>query len=425
MHIALLTRGGNWWLGGSQYIKNIAYALNSLPHERRKLLRVTVVIMPGSDVNNFRDLEGIADRIVNGEEAMKPHTISNRVRWKTKRTLGISNFPRLEEFLRNDKVDFAYPCRPNKSWLPDLRFADWIPDFQYDYYPDGSNPEEIAGRKAEWKYVSENVPCIVLSSESAEKDCVRLFPAAKGKTFVLRFRVWFPTEHLTRMPAPVLSEYNLPTRFFLVSNIFAPTKNHLVIFKALGLLQQEGIFPVVVCTGDLHDYRNPDFSNTVMQSINQSGASDQIRLLGILPRWQQIQLMRQAVAVIQPSLFEGWNTAVEEAHCLGKDLILSDIPVHREQNPPRATYFDATSPEALAQEMRCAWDRLQGGIDVSREKAALRNYQNLVDEFANTFLLLASQEKEEATGFFTHDLKRGSSPQEELPTLEEESQLVT
>ena len=45
--------------------------------------------------------------------------------------------------------------------------------------------------------------------------------------------------------------------------------------------------------------------------------------------------MRQSVAVLQPSLFEGWSTTVEEAKSIGKTILLSDIPVHREQAPPR------------------------------------------------------------------------------------------
>lgn len=390
MHIALLTRGGKGWLGGSQYTKNIAHALKGLPSAKRKTLRVTVVVMPGSDVESFKDIENVADRVVDGDVMMKPYSVPNRVRWKAKRTLGISVDPRLEEFLKRERVDFAYPCRPRKDLLPGLRFADWIPDFQYDYYPDGSNEVEIAGRKAEWTYVTQHVPRIVLSSESAERDCLRLFPVSRGKTFVLPFRVRFPTEHLQNRLTEVLNEYTLPNRFFLVCNLFAPTKNHIVIFEALKLLRDDGVFPTVVCTGDLHDYRNPHFANTILRAINQNGIASQVRLLGVIPRQHQIQLMRLSVALIQPSLFEGWNTAVEEAHCLGKPLILSDIPVHQEQNPPNSLLFDPHSPADLAKAMRAAWEQIPGGIQEAQEVDAVARYQELVVDFANKFLTLAS-----------------------------------
>lgn len=46
-------------------------------------------------------------------------------------------------------------------------------------------------------------------------------------------------------------------------------------------------------------------------------------------------LMKHAIAIINPSLFEGGSTTVEEAKSLLKVIILSGIPVHREQNPRR------------------------------------------------------------------------------------------
>ena len=55
--------------------------------------------------------------------------------------------------------------------------------------------------------------------------------------------------------------------------------------------------------------------------------------------------MRKAMAVIQPSLFEGWSTVVEDARALGKPMILSDFPVQIEQDPPSSDYFERNNPE--------------------------------------------------------------------------------
>jgi len=40
-------------------------------------------------------------------------------------------------------------------------------------------------------------------------------------------------------------------------------------------------------------------------------------------------LMVRSQAMILPSLYEGWSTALEEAKALGKDCLVSDIQVHR------------------------------------------------------------------------------------------------
>ena len=57
--------------------------------------------------------------------------------------------------------------------------------------------------------------------------------------------------------------------------------------------------------------------------------------------------MQCCVALINPSTFEGWSTAVEEAKAIGTPMILSSLRVHKEQSD-RVAFFDPKSPEELA-----------------------------------------------------------------------------
>ena len=57
-------------------------------------------------------------------------------------------------------------------------------------------------------------------------------------------------------------------------------------------------------------------------------------------------LINIAKAVINPSLFEGWSSTVEECKSVGKNMILSDINVHKEQHP-NAFFFSKNSIEEL------------------------------------------------------------------------------
>ena len=77
--------------------------------------------------------------------------------------------------------------------------------------------------------------------------------------------------------------------------------------------------------------------------------------------------MRGAVAIVNPSLSEGWSTNVEEARALGVPMVLSDIAVHREQAGDRAVFFDADSAIAAAGAMETV---LAGRTDRSQESAA-------------------------------------------------------
>ena len=61
--------------------------------------------------------------------------------------------------------------------------------------------------------------------------------------------------------------------------------------------------------------------------------------------------MNYSQSVINPSLFEGWSTTVEESKTLNKQILLSRIPVHIEQDPTNGKYFSPSSYLELADAM--------------------------------------------------------------------------
>ena len=91
----------------------------------------------------------------------------------------------------------------------------------------------------------------------------------------------------------------------------------------------------LLCAKDLKKY------------IITKGCFASFRVLGVIPYKHVFSLIRFSQAVINPSLFEGWSTSVEESKAVGKTLILSDIPVHREQMPD-GIFFDPRNSCELA-----------------------------------------------------------------------------
>jgi glycosyltransferase involved in cell wall biosynthesis len=113
---------------------------------------------------------------------------------------------------------------------------------------------------------------------------------------------------------------------------------------------------LVVSTGSPDDYRNPDHYRSLCARVTELGIDDAFVRLGVVPYRDLLALMRHALAIINPSLFEGWSTTVEEARALGKRVLLSDIPTHREQSPAHAVFFDPRDPAGLAGLMGGTWD---------------------------------------------------------------------
>jgi hypothetical protein len=64
--------------------------------------------------------------------------------------------------------------------------------------------------------------------------------------------------------------------------------------------------------------------------------------------------MNHALAIIQPSLFEGWSTVVEDVKAMNQHIIVSDLNVHRDQLGVQAFYFNPNNEnEAIVAGYSC------------------------------------------------------------------------
>jgi glycosyltransferase involved in cell wall biosynthesis len=120
------------------------------------------------------------------------------------------------------------------------------------------------------------------------------------------------------------------------------------------------------------------------------GIREQIIYLGLVERDEVLALMRQSICVLNPSLFEGWGYSVDEARSLGKSVLLSNIPAHREQNPPNATYFDPIDCEDLATRLAEAWQREPGPDGVLEAEARQQLHQRR-RTYAEQFVAVAEE----------------------------------
>jgi glycosyltransferase involved in cell wall biosynthesis len=388
--IALFAVGDAAWQGGIQYITNILNALNSVGGEKRlevHLFRQEFQLFP--ELSKFTKLD---IHLQDVEKVLPGWSLARRIVWFGQRKLTGRIYPRLEDYLIKNKFDFAYPVTLS-SCNGKLNSGSWIADFQYHHFPGGANAKIIAGARKTISEIAHKTDKIILSSKFCEADSFNLFPVTKGKTHVMPFAVFvdeeiFRFEHFDQL----LSTYSIPRRFMMVANLFAPTKNHKTLFNALGILGAKGVAVNLVCTGNIVDYRNHGYANEILESITRNGIRQQVHLLGLIPRPDQVQLYRMAVALIQPSVSEGWSTAVEEAKALGKSLILSDIPVHLEQYPGNPYFFSSMSAEELAEKIATVWNASEGKSfpDKEVEAGAYSRYQQAVKQFGNRFLQIAA-----------------------------------
>ncbi|MEC5292969.1 MULTISPECIES: glycosyltransferase [unclassified Aurantimonas] len=224
----------------------------------------------------------------------------------------------------------------------------WLPDFQHHYLPQLFSTAAWWKREIGFRAQTGGRRQVMLSSLTAKADCERFYPASRGRTHAARFVAEVDLAAVRARAETVRASYDLPDRFVYVPNHFWAHKNHAVLIKALHILQRRGEgLPLVALSGPTVDPRDPGLFERSLQGVADLGLSASFRHLGLIPYADVLALNAVAAVVINPSLFEGWATSVEEAKSLGTALILSDISVHREQ-APEAAFFDPASAEALA-----------------------------------------------------------------------------
>lgn len=269
----------------------------------------------------------------------------------------------------------------------------WIPDFQHYRLPDLFTPDDLATRDALFDLIASECQLVIVSSESSRRDFEKFLPPFAKKARVLSFPSTLWASPLSENPQDVISHYHLPSKFALVANQFWGHKNHAILPPAVSLLKSQAMLVQLVLTGMPADYR--DIENRRLSELFQAcarlGISNQIHFLGHVSYWELISLMRCAALVIQPSLFEGWNTSVEDAKALGRPLICSDIPVHREQAPHALGFFATDSPEDLASLLATHYQQLPAGPAFSAERDALMRSKSQAAQFGHALLSIARE----------------------------------
>ncbi|WP_017654680.1 glycosyltransferase [Fortiea contorta] len=393
LKIGLFINDDPRWVGGTEYIKNIILALGSLPTEVRSTFELCLICDGKLQDSLLNQISPYLHTIYLLEDHLPPITLLNRIRWKVTSKLFNQENPRWSDFFSQEKFDFIYPYLGNYNSRLPLRSAAWIPDFQHKHLPHFFSESHLQETDQYFAKIAQQAPLVVLSSKTAESDFHELFPKATQKTVTLPFKSFPKSTWYEQDPLKTQLHYNLPDRFFIISNQFWQHKNHLTVLKALKLLQENSIYPIIVCTGHIYDFRKPDYSDTILQTIHTLGISNQVYLMGLIPKTDQIQLIRRSLAVIQPSLFEGWSTIVEDARCFGKKIAISDLSVHFEQNPPNSIFFDRNSPENLADILADWWKNLQPGPDLEQEAIAKKVNFDEVQAFGYRFLEIAAGNK--------------------------------
>jgi glycosyltransferase involved in cell wall biosynthesis len=322
------------WIGGTYYIINLIHALNFLEDEIKPEL---VILSNQKDYNYLLtqvNYPFISYELLDENPQKNIGKFINKV---SLRILGRKLFVRRMKNI----VDGIFPFEKNNYFnnIPLEKQIYWIPDFQDKQLPHFFTNEDLEKRDKRNSWIAYHSKKLVVSSESVLRDLVEFYPNYKTQVQVVHFAVTHPKyddldiEQLRR-------EYRLPNDYFFAPNQFWAHKNQITIIKAVAELKQQGIDIVVAFSGKENDNRNPEYFPSLKKLVEEIGLVENIKFLGFLDRKVQLQLMNHSKAIIQPSLFEGWSTVIEDAMAMNQNIIASDLEVNKEQLGDNGIYFE-------------------------------------------------------------------------------------
>lgn len=370
INVGVIVRVADGWIGGGNYFKSLAVALNKISSNEVHVFFIT------NDGAALSHLNGQTVTVTESSRIFSPSLFMRFLRKITR-----TDFSLRCESSKNS-IDILTHVQPGRySRVPEIF---WMPDFQHKYYPGFFNNQELLNRDNAIRSTAWSRE-ILFSSAAAERDFRKFYPELSSvRSHVLRFAPILDVNVRGSLSdSSVREKYQIPDSYFYLPNQFWKHKNHQLVVEALSLLPDDF---VVVCTGETQDHRNPEYMQRLLDKISSAGLCDRFKILGVVPREDMYVLFDHAVAVINPSLFEGWSTTVEEAKYAGKRLILSDIPVHREQAPSGALYFPANRSDLLADCMRRIIIEYDPKFEAARKSEAALAYPVAVEKFALDYI---------------------------------------
>lgn len=373
--------GGDGWLGGTNYYRNLFSALQELEDPR-----IEPVLLAG------RRNEGTA-------RALSRHVVvrslppvldvgSGRLARVTARTAPLF-WSLWRTYLAAADIQLLShsPTVLPRALMPSLG---WIYDLQHRDLPEMFSAIERSQRDRAFDALCRSSRLVLVSSEDALRALEKHFPKCAGRARVLRFVANVGVSAPTRTE-DLRRKYDLPEAYFYLPNQFWKHKNHVTVVRALAELNRRGKDGVVVATGAATDYRHPDYFAGLTDMVKALTLEHRFRMLGVVPYEDLLGLMRGCIAVLNPSLCEGWSTTVEEAKSLGKQVVLSNIAVHIEQDPERGLYHDPLSAPELADRLTIAAEGFSDAAEQRYMDSAEARLPSRVRSFALAYEQIALQ----------------------------------
>ncbi len=337
INLAIIFPSINDWLGGLNYFINLITALKLI---QKKSFNFKIF----SSIENKKILKDLVpEKKVVYTNSLKKFSLNYIFRKVLEKIF--KNDIYLEKIFMKYGINIISHDKPFKN----IKSICWIPDLQHKILKKNFNEKEIVHRDKIFENYLKNGTKVITSSKVAKNHLIKSYKYLNiEKINVLNFVPLIRTSKIKKFSV-IKKKYNLPLNYFFCPNQFWVHKNHKLIINAVNHIKNKKINFKIIFSGSRRDYRNHSHILSMMTKIKKNNLSNYFIFLDKITYEDVISIMYYSNAIINPSVFEGWSTTVEEGKLLKKIILLSKIDTHLEQMPKFANYFDIKDHKKLSQ----------------------------------------------------------------------------
>jgi glycosyltransferase involved in cell wall biosynthesis len=252
---------------------------------------------------------------------------------------------------------------PNGIGNSNIKKVVTVHDIIFERFPETYHFDERYVHRWKIKYACHVADAVIAISEQTKKDLVEYYKVPDEKIFICyqNCNPIFERKITEEEKLLIKKRYHLPDQYFLFVSSIAPRKNLIAICKALALLKGEINIPLVVIG---NGKKEKEEAKAFMEA---NGISNLLILLNELPQAKESSyttaadfpaIYQQALALIYPSVFEGFGAPLLEALWSGIPVISSNTSSLPEVAGDAALYFSPDDADTLAKHMhRAATDK--------------------------------------------------------------------
>ena len=370
------------WLGGYNLIKNLILIIKK--YSNNKIVPVLIVKknFKNKDLIDYKNIEIVKTNF------FSDHSKLQRLFYKTQAIIK-GRCTDYENFFKDKNIDVLSHINVYSNNLilgkkSSVKTLSLIADFQHHYLQ-----ENFSLRQRILRNLNIYLSCffsskILLLSKDGKKDLERISKNGFRNSRISR-SIFVPPKKKEILKLNILKKkFNFNTNYFFLPNHYWKHKNHKVVLDSLNFLKKKNRLGniLILSTGSKDDQKGFEIFKKLFEFTKLNNLENNYRYLGVVSNIELMSLMFHSVAVINPSEFEGRSSTVEQAKSLGKQIILSNIKIHKEQKPADAKYFKVDDYKTLSILIENKWYSFDKNKDLKKIDNAYQKFEkNLLNYF--------------------------------------------